>query len=180
MSRNSRHGLAAIPRYQQGVTLVVVLILLVILSVLGVAILRSTSMQDRMSANMRDRSLAVQGAETAMRFAQQQVLAADVVWEGKVPLAGDCATSSICPTGSAAAWRSMPAGTFDPRLQDAPEYWIEYLGIAPGRKGSCDTLPPSVDCQSPMFRINARSNSLGRANVILQSNVSSRTPTPGQ
>ncbi len=165
---------------QKGVTLVVVLVLLVILSVLGVAILRSTSMQERMSANMRDRSLAFQGAETAMRYAQEQVLAANVVWEGKAPEAGDCTGSGICPTGSTAVWKSLPSGSFDARLQDAPQYWIEYLGVGPGYRGSCDSLPPSPDCESPMFRITARSQSAGRANVVMQANVTSRTPTPAE
>lgn len=173
-------GASAAPARQQGITLVVVLILLVILSILGVAILRSTSMQERMSANMRDRSLALQGAETAMRYAQEQVLAANIVWEGKVPVAGDCTSSGICPTGSAAVWMSLPGGSYDANLASAPQYWIEYLGIAPGYKGSCDLVPPSPDCESPLFRITARSQSLGRANVVLQANVSSRTPNPGE
>lgn len=177
----NRNRLAA-PAGQQGVTLMVVLILLVILSILGVAILRSTSMQDRMSANMRDRSLALQGAETALRYAQDQVLAgaANDVWAGAVPVAADCTASGICPTGSTATWKSVPAGSYDSKLAAAPQYWIEYLGIAPGYRGSCDTMPPSPDCESPMYRITARSQSQGRANVELQANVSSRTPTPGQ
>ncbi|MCD9086516.1 PilX N-terminal domain-containing pilus assembly protein [Stenotrophomonas sp. SY1] len=176
MNRKSFRDAAFAPDRQQGMTLIVVLVLLIILSILGVAILRSTSMQERMSANMRDRSLAFQGAESAMRYAQEQVLAADVVWEGKVPVAADCTGSGICPTGATAVWMSLPTGSYDTRLAEAPQYWIEYLGIAPGYKGSCDLMPPSPDCESPMFRITARSQSLGRANVVLQANVSSRTP----
>ncbi|WP_312914439.1 PilX N-terminal domain-containing pilus assembly protein [Stenotrophomonas sp.] len=180
MSRFSLGNRSAMPAEQRGITLVVVLILLLILSVLGVAILRGTSMQDRMSANMRDRSLALQGAETALRYAQDQVLAgaANDVWAGAPPNGSDCTTSGVCPTGSTAVWKSMPAGTYDSRLAAAPEYWIEYVGVAPGRKGSCDTIPPSADCESPMYRITARSRSAGRANAELQANVSSRTPTP--
>jgi len=166
---------------QAGITLLVVLILLLILSVLGIVILRSSAMQERMSANMRDRSLAFQGAETALRYAQEVVLAGNSTWEsGTVPVAENCTNSSICPTGATAVWASLPTGTYDTRLGAAPQYWIEYLGIGPGYKGSCDSLPPSPDCESPLFRITARSRSEGRADVVLQANVASRTPTPGQ
>lgn len=170
------------PRHhQQGVSLLVVLILLVVMSVLGVAVLRSSAMQERMSANMRDRSLAFQAAETALRYAQDEVLGvAASNWDKKIPTAADCASSSICPPASAAAWRAVPNGKYDAtRLAAPPEYWIEYLGVGPGYKGSCDTVPPSVDCQSPMFRITARSQASGRADVTLQSTISSRIPTPG-
>ena len=60
----------AASRAQRGITLLVVLILLLILSVLGIAILRSSAMQERMSANMRDRSLAFQSAEAALRMGE--------------------------------------------------------------------------------------------------------------
>jgi type IV pilus assembly protein PilX len=166
-------------RRQGGVSLVIVLVLLVATSLLGIAVLRSTAMQERMSANQRDRSLAFQAAESALRYAQNAVLgAAD--WDTQVPTADDCVEFSICPEGSAAAWRAVPAGAFDAsRLAAAPEYWIEYLGTGPGRKGACDTLPPSLDCQSPMYRITARSRAEGRADVMLQANIISRIPDPG-
>ena len=54
------------PARQQGVSLLVVLILMVVMSVLGIAVLRSSAMQERMSANMYDRSLATQAAEAAL------------------------------------------------------------------------------------------------------------------
>lgn len=166
-------------RAQSGVTLLVVLVLLLILSLLGIAILRSSGMQERMSANMRDRSLAFQGAETALRYAQEQVLAAGAAWEVAPPTVDDCANSGICPTGSAAAWRSVPAGSYDAKLGAAPQYWVEYLGVGPGDKGACDTMPPSPNCESPLYRVIARSQSAGRADVTLQANVTSRIPTPG-
>jgi type IV pilus assembly protein PilX len=166
-------------RHQRGVSLVIVLVLLVATSILGIAVLRSTAMQERMSANQRDRSLAFQAAESALRYAQDVALTG-AGWDTAVPNATDCATVSICPEGSAPAWRAVPAGAFDSaRLAAPPEYWIEYLGTGPGRKGSCDTLPPSLDCQSPMYRVTARSRAEGRADVQLQANIISRIPEPG-
>ena len=173
---------AHVRKSQRGFSLIVVLVLLIVMSILGIAVLRSSAMQERMSANLRDRSLAMQAAESALRFAQDQVLgvAADN-WDKKVPLAADCTSKSICPTGSAAAWRTGPTITTG-GITTTTQYWIEYLGTGPGYKGSCDSIPPSLDCQSPLFRINVRSpaaGTAGRAVVTMQSTIASRIPTPG-
>jgi len=179
MSRTTRTPVPASPRRQQGVSLVIVLVLLVATSLLGIAVLRSSALQERMSANMRDRSLAFQAAEAALRFAQEEVLAGGA-WDTQIPTAADCVALSICPTGSAEAWRAVPDDQYDSaRLAAPPEYWIEYLGTGPGRKGACDLLPPPVDCQSPMYRVTARSRAAGRADVMLQANIISRIPDPG-
>ena len=174
----NRHFRIPTARDQGGISLVVVLVLLVAVSVLGIAVLRSSAMQERMSANLRDRNLAVQTTEAALRYAQQQVLGAGA-WDTALPDATSCANQGICPTGSAASWQSMPAGTYDTQIPVAPEYWIEYLGQGPAQKGSCDQLPPSLDCFSPMYRVTARTRSEGRANVTMQANIISRIPDPG-
>jgi type IV pilus assembly protein PilX len=182
MNKNAAFALAASRRKQGGMSLLMVLILLIVMSILGVAVLRSSAMQERMSANLRDRSLAFQGAEVALRYAQDAVLnKSGATWDKTFPKVGDaCTSDGVCPGGSAAAWKSLPSGTWDAtRLAAAPEYWIEFLGVGPGYKGSCDTVPVSVDCQSPMYRITARSRATGRADVTLQSTISSRIPTPG-
>ncbi|MGY1459554.1 MULTISPECIES: pilus assembly PilX family protein [unclassified Luteimonas] len=174
-------------RRERGVSLVIVLVLLVATSLLGIAVLRSTAMQERMSANLRDRSLAFQAAESALRYAQEVVLAGST-WDTQIPTDEDCTNFSVCtldPDDPATVdfvppWVAVPADQYDSvRLAAAPEYWIEYLGTGPGRKGSCDTLPPSLDCQSPMFRVIARSRAEGRADVMLQANIISRIPDPG-
>ena len=55
---------------QQGVALVVALIFLAVLTILGVAIARNSSMEERMAGNTRDRDLAFQAAEAALRDAE--------------------------------------------------------------------------------------------------------------
>ncbi len=172
---------------QKGISLLVVLILLVVTSILGIAVLRSSAMQERMGANLRDRSLAFQAAEGALRFAQDQLAvapspqaSAKQTWDSRIPTEDNCTNQSICFTGHAANWRAVPNGSYDStRLAAPPEYWIEYLGKGPGYRGSCESVPPSLDCQSPMFRVTARSRASGRADVMLQSNITSRIPTPG-
>lgn len=180
-----RRSMLRAVRRQAGVSLVIVLVLLVAMSLLGIAILRSTAMQERMSANLRDRNLAFQSAEAGLRYAQDQLGAG--AWDVNVPVAANCVAGvSICPTGTgtgganpAVVWSTVPTADFDPGQAIAPEYWIEYLGLGPGRKGSCDLLPPTLDCYSPMYRITVRSRAVGRADVVLQANVISRIPEPG-
>ena len=178
-------------RHQQGVSLLVVLLLLVVTSLLGIAILRSSSMQERMSANMRDRSIAMQAAEAAIRFAQTRLLISPTgnvneTWDDldQIPTVAQCTAIGICPAGSAApaAWQAVPGTEYDSAtLPVAPEYWIEYLGIGQGRLAASDDTrsEEGPDNQSPMFRITARSRAAGRAEVVLSTNVMSRIPTPG-
>lgn len=181
-----KHRFAGTPgaRRQSGVSLVIVMVLLIAMSLLGVAILRSSAMQERMGANLRDRSLAFQAAEAALRYAQDVILGGGA-WDTNVPTPADCNNLGICPPGtkeSDVTWRDVPAAAFDATaagLAAQPEYWIEYLGTGPARKGACDSLPPSPDCESPMYRITVRSRAEGRADVVLQSTVVSRIPDPG-
>ena len=175
---------AGLPRTQRGVSLVIVLILLIVMSVLGVAVLRSSAMQERMSANLRDRNLAFQAAETALRVAQQDVLGNAAISDlqygktlAEMRTAGKpvtCATDGICDQ------TVVPAET--PVAKTAPDgrstYTIEYLGTGKGStlQGVCETTAAisNYQCQRPMFRITARGRSAGLAEVVLQANVVSR------
>lgn len=174
----------------RGFSLVVVLILLIVMSVLGIAVLRSSAMQERMSGNLRDRSLAFQAAETALRFAQDQLAVRPPVamnpdnadWDTLVPTETHCTQLGVCPTGHVASWRPGPIlGAGDPAVPDTPtEYWVEYLGTGPAEPDKCNIVKgsgPPPDCFRPMFRITARSRAVGRAEVVLQANVIHKLPT---
>lgn len=58
---------------QRGVALVVALILLVVITLVGLAAVRGTIMQQKMASNMYDRQIAFQNAEAAMRAAQASI-----------------------------------------------------------------------------------------------------------
>ena len=58
---------------QRGVALVVALILLVVITLVGLAAVRGTIMQQKMAANMYDRQIAFQSAEAAMRAAAASI-----------------------------------------------------------------------------------------------------------
>ena len=55
---------------QRGVTLVVVLILVLLVTLAGIAAVRSLVLEERMAANSLDRSLAMQSLENALRYAE--------------------------------------------------------------------------------------------------------------
>lgn len=167
---------------QRGVSLLVVLVLLVVTSILGIAVLRSSAMQERMSANMRDRSLAFQAAETALRYAQAQVLgnvALEDLQYGKTLTElrnsgkpAGCTANGICDATTSPVEAPVQLTAPDGKSK----YTIEYLGNGNGAKtpGVCQTTPATYECDRPMFRITAWGRSPGLAEVVLQANVVSR------
>ena len=60
--------------HQNGAALFVSLIILTVLTILSLAGMRSTIMEEKMSANIRDRNTAFQAAEIAMTFAENDAL----------------------------------------------------------------------------------------------------------
>jgi type IV pilus assembly protein PilX len=168
---------------QGGASLVVVMILLVVMTLLGLAVLRSTLLEERMSANLLDRSYAFQAAEAALR--QGEAVAGAPTTRANVPANG--CTNGICSlpvatnadrwldTAFAAAnWR---AATAESRSEIAPpaSFIVEYMGDAPTWPG-CDLVDEtsrSPLCLRPRYRITARSLDVAggqRAAVILQTN----------
>ena len=96
---------------QRGFVLITSIILLVVLSLLGVMALRGSLFEERISANERDRALAREYAELALRDAERDILG--------LKFNGDfCATAPIpCTTLRA-------AGTRPQNAVDAGNFWI--------------------------------------------------------
>ncbi len=71
---NMNNGTLIYPaRRQRGVALLTGLIFMVILTLLGITAARMAGLEEKMSGNMRDRSLAMQAAEMALRDAEQDI-----------------------------------------------------------------------------------------------------------
>ena len=173
----NRFSSLSVGRRQQGISLLVVLLLLVVMSVLGVAVLRSSAMQERMSANLRDRSLATQAVEAALQ-AGRAALAADPQWRTRVLNAGDPCVNGVCPSYTTEPAENSPIWQTGPTLGGvATRYWIEYLGENTTAMETTGVIPGSETTnRGPMFRITARSSSDGRALVVLQTDVIYRNP----
>jgi type IV pilus assembly protein PilX len=69
----NRRCLTRFDRHQHGVALITGLIFLVVLTLIGITAARMAGLEERMSGNMRDRSLAVQAAEMALRDAERDI-----------------------------------------------------------------------------------------------------------
>lgn len=70
--RNPRYSIHCETR-QQGAALITGLIFMVVLTLMAVTAARMAGLEERMSGNMRDRSLAVQAAELALRDAERDI-----------------------------------------------------------------------------------------------------------
>jgi type IV pilus assembly protein PilX len=175
-------------RAQRGVALVVALVLLLVATLLGLAASRGTALQERMSSNSYDRSLAFQRAEAALRAAEQQIT---IDWR-IASLGGIDCTVAACPifpantfTGTNANWRDVDAefDVNDALSPDVPQYQVAFVGTGPAEgdlgqsqnAGSYNyggTPPPDTLAYD---RVTARSSSPttlnGRSIVVLQSTV---------
>ena len=196
----NRGGAAVMRRGQQGVSLLMVLILLIVMSILGVAVLRSSAMQERMSANLRDRNDALQAAEAGLRVAQQAVIANtgsgvtfNDMWNGsktftqlRTAAGVTCAADGYCD-------RSLTGDTEKSLVPTQPTSWayvsgssgpqygyiIEFLGTGKGESKDvqqvCNsTAAPAYLCRRPMFRVTSFGRGRGMGRVVLQANIISQ------
>ena len=60
-------------RNQRGVSLVIVLLFLVMLSILGTTAIQTSSLEEKMTGNERDRQIAFEAAEGALRDAEREI-----------------------------------------------------------------------------------------------------------
>ena len=167
-------------RAQSGASLVVVLILLLVMTLLGLAALRGTLLQERMSANLLDRNLNFQAAEAALREGEDLAQA-----QAAPPATGSGCVDGMCESPDPAAlerwkdpdfagWRDATAEVSDQASQ--PQFFVEYLGTSEAWL-ECNVDPTYTGkslCVRPLYRIVARSQAEGRASVTLQSSYVSR------
>ncbi|MBZ0070058.1 MAG: hypothetical protein K8F26_14735 [Thiobacillus sp.] len=109
--RNPRYSTRCETR-QQGVALITGLIFMVVLTLMAVTAARMAGLEERMSGNMRDRSLAVQAAELALRDAEQDIRSSGRV-SGITNFVSAC-TNGLCYNGiqgnaNGTDWNITPA-----------------------------------------------------------------------
>lgn len=132
----SRGGRRVAPRRQRGVALIVALLLLIVITLIGFAAVRSTVMQQKMSSNLYDREVAFQAAEAAMRAASaivvtQPTLVARNCRAGGVVCMANPFNDPNLPAGSI---HDVPSGAgvgqFNASTVSAsqPQYVIEDMG----------------------------------------------------
>lgn len=171
---------------QRGAILIVALIFLLVMTVLILASVRGTVMQERMAANLYDRSLAFQAAEAALREGERFVLET-----APKPAGAGCDANGNCSKPDPAAdpvWYDTnnwdDAHTVDDGhghvieigdLPVPPQFLIELLAESMPEVNLCEStaIDPDAPCyagpEGLRYRITARSGEAGRAVVLLQS-----------
>jgi type IV pilus assembly protein PilX len=178
-------NLSMSPNKQQGAALFVSLMMLVLVTILGVAGVRLVSLEEKMAGNSYDRNLAFQSAEAALRVAEKYLEdnkptpaysdAGNTCPTSPSPI-NNC-TTGICPkpdkdcvsrwdsSAGFTQWESITTslGTL---AGTAPQYFVEYLGTT----YNCTDGGSSDPKNCKRYRVTARSNpGTGRATVMLQS-----------
>lgn len=110
---------------QGGAALVTGLVFLVVLTMIGITASRMAGLEERMSGNMRDRALAMQAAEMALRDAERDIRNAVVASargvSGTFPIGtADCAGSSAIGNGVCDSPNTPRAPSF---LTTQAAYW---------------------------------------------------------
>lgn len=106
------------PQKQRGATFVTGLIFLVVLTLFGITAMKTASMEERMSGNLRDRNVALQAAEMALRYAEQHIRDNDPTTNTPSPVDGVVDFDTICTAGLC----YYGAGVVEP----ASPAWITY------------------------------------------------------
>lgn len=160
---------------QQGVALITGLIFMVVLTLLAVAAMRTTGLEEKMAANAVNQDLAFQSAEAAMRIAEN-FLDTDNAGAGLPAFNGSVPGyyQNLVTAGSDAFWVSYNWGAGSvltasglTNVAQQPRYVIEKLNVTPPGQ----SWKKSSNATSSIYRVTARGVG-GDANAvaILQSN----------
>ncbi len=177
---------------QCGAVLVMALLMLFVLTLIGVSSISTTTMEEKMSGNTRNRQLAFQSAESALRDAEKFIETAiitpnaqftDTGIGGLYTLGnGPSSTQAVDPDW----WNNNNTVSYNDTQQGIrtqPQYVIEFLG------SSTQTAPTNINilgggsgggggnAQSPInsYRITARgTGATDNAVVVLQTHYGKR------
>lgn len=173
------------PVKQKGSVLILSLMILVVLTILGVSSMSSTSLQEKMAGNFRDREIAFQAAEMALAHAENYAktsitsVAAFTDTNGYYTFTnGPTSRNAFTGTWWESNYSQILSTTIDEvRLQ--PRFTIEYrneVGVDEGTSVNIGAYGESTGGGAiASFRITARGT--GQSNstqVILQSNYGKR------
>ena len=161
---------------QQGAVLIISLIILLVLTVIGIAGMRTTVLEEKMASNSFDQNTAFQAAEAALRDGEDTV-------NGLVTTASfDGTNGRLGSSDSDPDW--FDSATWDPNnatsiaysgtlsdVKTQPRYIIKFIGQAANNTGSLKTVGYGVHKTSTVndFRVTARGpGKSDNSQVILQ------------
>ncbi|MEL6300417.1 MAG: PilX N-terminal domain-containing pilus assembly protein [Pseudomonadota bacterium] len=168
---------------QSGVVMVIALIALLLLSLIGTTSIKSSTIQERISGNLRDQDLAFQAAEAALHDAEDFL-------RSITTLAAFNNVAGLYTTDNApdvyTAWpadaRAYAGGTFGAlkEVSDMPQYIIEIRGTVDESANAALNLTGGYGVSSGagdifIFKIHARgTGASGTSQVVLRTNFARR------
>ena len=146
---------------QKGAALIISLMMLVVMTILGVSAITTTTMEEKMAGNIRNKHISFQSAESAMRAAEVVVntLSRDQVFNGSggfysATVFGDANFPIWEFEGTPAInWQTITTNT---GAVQSPEWIIEDFGTS-YRDADCALIVPlPAGCELPVYRVTAR------------------------
>ncbi len=166
------------PRAQQGVVLIVGLIMVLLISLIALAAIRGSGLQELMAGNVRDRNLAFQAAEAGLREAEGRFAAGNSMplFDGsEVGLVEALVGSTNSGFWDAYSWatQSVQSSLTLEGVSQAPRYVIEEVAYTPiaGADGGAIGFASNLDAEeeTTLYRITSMSYGATDASpVILQ------------
>lgn len=176
--------------HQNGAVLIISLILLLLLTLIGASSIQTTSLEEKMTGNIRDENLAFQAAETALRAGEARATTLDIT-SFSVANNGTGGTGLYTTIGTGAQasgyWQTVDwtnntavatytGGSLN-YIHSAPQYIIEELTPTPSTSGTTTNTSGSLEAGMAAgsqtitwYRITARGTGASdNAVVILQS-----------
>lgn len=149
----------AAPAAQRGTVLIVSLLILLILTIIGVSSMQSSTLEEKMASNSRDRNIGFQSAESSMREAE--IYIESLVTTGGFTNANglysaiedepDPFAAGTWTTSGATRTATPPGGSA------AAQYFITRAGtIVDESMGGGLELPPTARQDITIFRITGR------------------------
>lgn len=196
-NRKNRSVEMCSPHYEQGMALMVSLVLLIVVTLVGLAGMRGTILQERMAGGAYDRATGFQAAEAALALGADDFATNRQAWETKIASNDtdlDCSNRSCAANPSSeidnSLWSSAPTGAADDQFtaidaSNPPQYVVQLLGICSstgagaGFTGTTDQNEGGpgggqLNNQGTCYRITARAIdptaaiNADRAQVLLQ------------
>jgi type IV pilus assembly protein PilX len=178
---------------QSGTALITCLLLLLVLTVLGIVMMRTSVMQERMAGNTRDLNMALQGGEAGLRSGEAVRAAlpsvpipvpspatpcTPVCDIGVLPIAvTDTAqfdwtnANNATKYGQGGVAASLSGAAGSGKLNDEPRYTLEYAGFMPDGPESAQTWSDG----RVVFQVTSRSTGgSGMTNTVVRSTYARR------
>lgn len=149
---------------QNGAALVISLLFLLVLTIIGVASVSTTSLQERMAGNTREQNLALQAAEAALRDGEAWLFAQKGTGEPPLPVntcSSSCTSVDVWSDGTSQL-ANVDTETYDWWLSNGREHGTPINAGDPSRDVSTD-----LHAQQPRYIIQRVQGTAGAAGKSL-------------